>query len=243
MNLRAYTYIDRGHAIVGNRWMERRWSAFLGNTTALTQKDGEFEWLDGHCAEFRVVLEDEELEVIDFGETSWSEENSPRGATLVSVQRRWGLELELRTTALHDHPAQIRFFTVRNAGMEPVRVTLVCPERLPLRRDGVEVFTDDFSQGAPGAEWDAPDRQAAALVHEDRGLFFGRQGGGHMRLFAAGERECVIPVPGPGLLGRGETWRTAPTYLIPFTGGLRDAAMTTYAQFLTRYFTRATEEN
>lgn len=234
MNDRAYTYIDRSRAVVGNRWMERTWSAFLGNTTSLLQKAGEFEWLERKGPEFRVVTDEGPLEVLDFGETAWSEENSPRGGTLVSVQSRPGIEITLRTTALHDHPAFVRTVSVLNTGGEPLTVREFLPERLPLRRDGLQVYTEDFSSGAVSADWHAT-QPAAALALGDRGLFFGSRGGGHFRLFADEDGECAVRIAGPRRLEPGQTWRLEPTFLIPYTGWLQEAATTLYSQFLLRY--------
>lgn len=237
MSNRAYTYIDRTRAQVGNRWIERTWSTFIGNTNALVQKDGGFEWLAGRSGEYRVEIEDDEFDVMDFGDTAWSEENSVQGATLVSTQRGAGMELVIRTLAFHDHPALVRTVTVRNLGGDPLPIREVLPERLPLRRDGLRVFTDDFSRGTTAADWHT-DRPAAALALEDRGLFLGRQGGGHFTLFDPDPTECALRVPSPGLLGPGEIWRTAPIFLIPFTGGVADAAATVYASFLQRYLSQ-----
>lgn len=238
MSERAYTYIDRGRAVVGNRWMERTWSAFLGNTNSLVQKAGEFEWLSGRGAEFRVAVEGAgPLEVLDFGDTAWSEENGERGATLVSVQRRPGLEVVVRTMALHEHPAFVRTVSLLNTGEDAVTVQEALVERLPVRREGVQVYTDDFSCGADWADWKG-EHPAAAVAREDRGLFFGQRGGGHFRLFAEGDGECAVRVAGPRRLEPGEGWETAPTFLIPYTGWLQDAAASLYAQFLLRYLPR-----
>lgn len=233
MNDRAYTYIDRAKALVGNRWMERTWSAFLGHTIGLVQKSGDYEWLSGPGQEFSLETDRGRLGVLDFGETAWSEENDTRGATLVSVQRRPGLELTLRMTALHEHPGFIRSAVVLNTGDEPVTVDRLLSERLPLRREGVLVYTDDFSQGEESADWRAA-HPGAALAREDRGLFFGQRGGGHFRLFAA-DGECAVVVEGPQRIAPGDSWRIAPTFLVPFTGHVRDAAATLYSQFLLRY--------
>lgn len=233
MSDRAYTYIDRARAVVGNSWMERTWSAFLGHTTALVQKSGDYEWLSGPAQEFLLETDRGRLGVLDFGETAWSEENDTRGATLVSVQRRPGLELAFRVTALHDHPGFIRSAVVRNTGDEAVVIDGILPERLPIRREGLLVYTDDLSQGQASADWRAP-HPGAALAREDRGLFFGQRGGGHFRLFSE-DGECSVVVEGPQRILPGDSWRTAPTFLVPFTGHVRDAAATLYAQFLLRY--------
>lgn len=38
---RAYTLIGPGMVSIGNAWLERSWSAFVGNTVELRQKAGE----------------------------------------------------------------------------------------------------------------------------------------------------------------------------------------------------------
>ena len=53
---KAYTYVDAGTAVLGNDWVERQWSAFLGRTISLVQKPGG-EWVAHANPEFEVVAD------------------------------------------------------------------------------------------------------------------------------------------------------------------------------------------
>ncbi len=231
---RAYTYIDRGRAVAGNRWMERVWSAFLGNTVSLVQKEPGFEWIVGQSAEFRLALEDNLLDVLDFGEVDWSEESSPIGASLVCRQRHGRFEMVIRTLVYHDLPVMVRAVNVTNLGPGRVRIDHLLSDRLPLRHPGVRVYTHDFAQSHGPTVWETHEH-AAAIAVDDVGLFFGRRGGGLFFLFAPEAQECAVTVPGPLELASGETWHTSPTFLLPYSGLTRDAAATVYSQFLTRF--------
>ena len=44
MDSRAYTRIDAGNAILGNRWLVRAWSTFTGNTVSILEKMAGLEW-------------------------------------------------------------------------------------------------------------------------------------------------------------------------------------------------------
>jgi hypothetical protein len=174
------------------------------------------------------------LGLLDFGEADWSEENGSRGATLVSVQRRPGLELTVRNLALHEHPAFLRTMSILNTSDDAVTVLELWPEWLPIVRDGVRVYTEDFSSGAASADWVASE-PGAAVALQDRGLFFGQRRGGRFGLMSGDEGECSVRVAGPRTLGPGEVWELEPTFLVPFTGRVVDAAATVYSQFLAGY--------
>lgn len=234
VGVRAYTHIDRGRAAVGNRWLERSWSTFLGNTVSLIQKDGPFEWMAGQSGEFRVALDEALLEILDFGDIEWSEEANSHGASLLCRRRHARYELSVRTFAYHDLPAMVRTVNVTNLGTGYASIDHVLSERLPIRHSDVRVYTSDFSSGNGPTVWETH-HHAAAIALDDRGMFVGQMNGGLFFLFAPDARECAVAATGPTKLAPGETWRTPPSFLVPFVGLTRDAASTVYAQFVQRF--------
>lgn len=235
MDQRAYTYVDRGTALVANGWVERRWSAFMGNTTDLVQKSGDFEWLASRCAEFEVVVDGDPLGIMEFGEVAWAEENDSEGATLVEVKWKVDLEFTLRTMAYHDNPAMVRSASIRNAGRVFVTVEQVTMETLPLHHPGSRVLTHGFEREEDTTfEQETGEQAAAAVAVGERGLILGVGRGGVSQFFTPREDVCVLMARGPHQLAPGASWRLPPTFLLPYTGPLDDALQTVYADLLRR---------
>ena len=92
---RAYTRVDHGLVRVGNQWLERVWSGFMGYTTSLIHRPSEFEWAARKNPEFSVEIDGATLNIDDFGEVEWSEECNDLGASLVGVYRHPALELRI----------------------------------------------------------------------------------------------------------------------------------------------------
>lgn len=232
MNERAYTYVDRTHAVVGNFWMERTWSAFLGNTCSLFQKRGEIEWIAGASSEFEVRDEHRSFDMMDFGEVLWSEENSPIGATLVCRQQRPDLEVCIKTLAYHDNPGMRRRVAVRNMGQEEIIIRRVTLERLPLSQDGIAVLTDGFEQTQKAVDCETSERGIALARKDGRGIITGIDGGGLYSAFSRPCECCCLGLLGPKRLAPGKIWKLPVTYILPYAGDLAETLRTTYAQLL-----------
>jgi len=232
MNKRAYTYVDRTHAIVGNYWMERTWSAFLGNTCSLLQRHCEIEWVAGASSEFELTNENCRLDVMDFGEVIWSEQNSPAGATLVCLQQRPDLEVCVKTLAYHENPGMRRRVSVRNRGHEEIIIRRITLEQLPISSDGITVLTDGFGQAQDTVDIETSERGIALARDDGRGIITGIDGGG---LYSAFGRECDccrLALHGPKRLAPGKIWKLPATYILPYAGDLAETVRTTYAQLL-----------
>ncbi len=232
MNKRAYTYVDRTLAIVGNHWMERTWSAFLGNTCSLLQKHCEIEWVAGASSEFVVSNDDCRLDVMDFGEVTWSEQNSVAGATLVCLQQRPNLEVCVKTLAYHENPGIRRRVSVRNRGEEEVIVRRITLEQLPILPDGITVLTNGFEQAHKALDIETSERGIALNRKDGRGIITGIDGGGHYSVFGRECECCCLSVLGPKRLAPGKVWKLPATYILPYAGDLTDTVRTTYAHLL-----------
>ncbi len=230
---RAYTYVDRSRATVGNRWFERSWSAFLGNTNSLFHQRAEMEWIASRCAEFEVVCDDASWDVMDFGEVSWSEENSRLGATLVARQERPGFEVTVSTLAYHDNPGMRRSISLRNTSRERIIVRRVAVEQLPVWCEGLRVLSHGFEREHETLEWDTEER-GPALTLDGYGLFVGVEGGARFSVFTREPNVCSIFVDGPRSLDPSAVWQMPPAFILPFSGDIGDASRSTLAELLMR---------
>jgi hypothetical protein len=145
MAIRAYTYVDRGAARVGNAWTERSWSSFLGVTTDLRAVHAEFDWLRGRSEEFAATIDGEQHRPTQSGAVEWSEENAPVGATLQGQYRSDTVLLTIRSLAFHTHPAILRTTTLMNVSGEPIQIEAAT-------MDTIAVATDELT----AEEWEAP---------------------------------------------------------------------------------------
>jgi hypothetical protein len=160
MEQRAYTSVDPGAARVGNAWLERSWSAFIGQTIELTQSAGPTQWLAAQSAEVCFTLADGRVfDVMALGEVEWSEERSPHAAGLLLRKGSpAGLGAYIRTLALHDSAGLVREVQLFNTSPDPVIVASVHYEMLPLHGE---------RQALP---------EGMAVLTADRGLLVGVEG-------------------------------------------------------------------
>ncbi len=213
---RAYTHIDAGTIILGNAWLERQWSAFLGNTVSLRQKAGGVAWIDGSAPEFRIHLPDRVLGHMDLGETEWSEELNRFGAGLFAVQWSPELSVQLCFFAFHRVPGLLRTMCVVNRSKEPLTVGPVALEVLPARRGDVGLHVDGHACEEEGmvSESDHP----VALTIGEAGLLLGTGGGGRFELFAPDPLVCAVGTAEQRKLRPGQRWQLPSSFLAPFTG-------------------------
>lgn len=214
---RAYSYVDRAATVVGNRWCERKWSAFLGETISLTQKDTDFDWVAGACAEFSLSVEGDVLSVMDFGDLDWSEENSDLGAALAITRRRPGLELRIRTVALHDNPGMWRSTMVLNTGPSPLQVSNAIIESLSVHTQGLHMRMKSLaaSSGTPPTELEVI--SLAVLTLPERGIVVGSAPGGRLQCDTKAGC-CTVVAEGAHMLAPGEGQQLPDTFLMFFTG-------------------------
>ncbi len=166
---RGYTYVDHGLARVGNRWLERVWSGFMGHTTSLMQKSGDVEWAAPKSPEFSLDVDGSRLGVDHFGEIEWSEECNELGATLVATHRCPGLELRVEQLAFHDAPGLLRTTTIFNRGRRKVKVGPFITESFELDEpECCQYFMCLKASGEQGTS--AGFDQIGAVVAGERGL-------------------------------------------------------------------------
>jgi hypothetical protein len=131
--MRAYAYIDRAKARVGNAALDRCWSALMGTTISLIDRPQRFDWLSGRADEFRLTCDGRWLTAMDFADTEWSERVDDAGATLVCRQAGHGVEVLIETLAWHDAPAMRRRVTLANRGDRPLSLGPVEADHVTLR--------------------------------------------------------------------------------------------------------------
>lgn len=136
---RAYTYVDAGSARAGNRWAERRWSAFLGQTVEVQFPSHQWEWTSSPSPEFEIQCEGRALGFMDLGTVEWSEECDSFGATLVAAYTGGVLELATRCTFFHYHPGARRRWLLYNGGATSLKVPELRLDILAVRSDTVVV--------------------------------------------------------------------------------------------------------
>ena len=204
MEQRAYTSVDPGAAKAGNAWLERSWSAFMGQTIDLTQRSGPTEWLADTSPEIHFTLEDGRVfDVMALGEVEWSEERSPHAAGLLLRKGSPdGLGVYIRTLALHDCAALVREVRVFNASPDAVTIGDMQYDLLPLI-----------------GERHAHDEGLAVLSGE-RGLLIGVEGDACVEPGDDGGAPLTISCAPQHTLPRGASLALPPVYTLAFAGGL-----------------------
>ncbi|MBN2310908.1 MAG: hypothetical protein JXR94_18175 [Candidatus Hydrogenedentes bacterium] len=235
MESRAQTYVDRGHARIWNRWIERRWSAFTGVTVSIAQAGPEVEWAAGRGAEFAVATERGVWGPMDLGEIEWSEECTASAATLVSRRFAADLELVTRTTAFHEAPGLVRAVTLRNTSPAPLEVGRVATDSFRVAGDGLRVYVRGFAERHDAIAWRTDERAAAVVCPDergDRGLFIGQEAEGVLELLAPEPGVCACVVDVDGTLDPGEALELPASYVVPFSGEVMMASVSVLAQLL-----------
>lgn len=132
---RAYARIEKGVICLGNAWLERRWSSFLGTTTELRLQPAGDDCLDRKSPEFHIDYGERPLAAMDLGDLSWDEAVDDHGAAITMELHGPGIALRLETCILHHCPGAIRSLSITNTGGEAVSVTRAAAEVLPLKPD------------------------------------------------------------------------------------------------------------
>lgn len=229
--MRAYTYIDRTTAIVGNRWIERRWSPFLGATESLVDKADGFDWINGACNELGFDIDGKFHEPVDLGEAVWQEDNSPLGATLTCIREQPRLEVHVVTLAYHDMPAMLRTIRLLNKSGKPVNVRRRIFDCLPMKRKTFHALVQGFRESHPSILYES-DERAVALQLKHRGLIFGHEAAATYELRDPDPTCCVIACNTSVAVEPGRWFELPAAYIIPYRGPVADASRTRFADFL-----------
>ncbi len=228
---RAYTYIDRANALVGNRWLERRWSSFLGVTVALVDKMDGYDWITGECAEFSLHLGDETLGPLDLGETLWTEDNGPLGATLTCTRDRPDLEVRVSTLAYHDIAAMLRRIRVLNKSKNPLQVRHATLDSIAVGRKTFRALVNGFHE-THAAIRHTTDERGVALQLKHRGMIMGHEAPATYALCDPAPPACAIQRFESHVIGAGRWMEWEASYLIPYRGPVADASRRQFADFL-----------
>lgn len=132
---RAYARIEKGVVRLGNAWLERRWSSFLGTTTELRRNPGGEECLSQRSPEFHIDYGSRPLAAMDLGDLSWSDGTDAHGAWITLDLQGPGVAVSLETLFFHRVPGQVRTLSITNTGGEIVVITRAAAEILPLNPD------------------------------------------------------------------------------------------------------------
>ncbi|MDP2322639.1 MAG: hypothetical protein Q8N51_01240, partial [Gammaproteobacteria bacterium] len=125
--------IDKGVIRLGNAWLERRWSAFLGTTTELLRQPAGEDCLDRKSPEFHLDYGGRPIAAMDLGDLNWSESVDAHGAAITLDLRGPGLAVHLETFLFHSCPGLIRTLTVTNTSGDTVAITRAATEVLPVK--------------------------------------------------------------------------------------------------------------
>ncbi len=214
---RAYTLIDPGTARIGNAWLERSWSNFMGNTIGLAQKTGSsVEWCRGKSPEFRIETGQASLGIMDLGYTQWSEEYSPESVTLLMEQEGPDWVLTVHTTAFHACGGLWRGCALTNSSPEVQKADHLLSDILPLPRNAVCMEQDIHH----------------VILHcGNQGLLIGTEEHSRVDVGCSEELSCRIAAQGPWLLEPGATLVLPGSYIVPFTGA-QDQAWAAQEQFM-----------
>jgi hypothetical protein len=224
MQERAYTYIDAGTALIGNAWVERRWSAFIGNTMELRHKPDDFFWVQCNAPEYRFLADGKPVTVMELGYVEWSEGRNPFGASLSALHIGTELMFHIDTFVFQRFPGLVRSCRVMNTSPNPVSVSSVAAEILPLGADGLCVYAGDpLAERGPGV-WDsaAPDR--VVLVRGERGLILAVDGPATFEMFAPDAQACALRFNDTCTLAPGEAWELPDIHMVACAGGIEAAA-------------------
>lgn len=228
---RAYARISAGAALLGNAWLERSWSAFVGNTFELRQKAGDFAWVAGNCPEFRIAAQNRVFGVMDLGDLEWSEVYTPFGAGLMARKSGPGLLFVIGSFALHENPGMLRSTRIMNTSTDPIVLDHVALDVLSIAHAAIRVRTHRFAREQAALAWQT-EESAAALLLENRGLILGILGGGLFQLFQPQPGCCALVVPNGRTLEPGQVWTLPDAFLLPFTGDPDRAVSTLFGDFL-----------
>lgn len=206
--IRAYTKVDAGTACVGNTWLERSWSFFLGNTIGLAQHAGPVEWCRSKSPEFRLETGGESLGFMELGYTQWSEEYMPEGVALLMGQDNEQWIFSKKTVVFHECAGLLHECKLHNLTLEPVTVDRVALDILPL----------------PGtASGMVCQERHVALRYGNQGLLVGADENGYVEVSEANGPLYTVFAHGPRVVTPGTAWVLPEMHIVPFSGDLDQA--------------------
>lgn len=225
---RAETWIDSTRVRLKNAGFERHWTVFPGCTQELGSPGG-VSWLREACPEFQVVAGDTLFAPEVLGHTEWSDAYTPFGASVTARYSNVGAAVEIETFAFHAHPAWSRRMTVINVSRNPLPLSRVVIEALPLARPGLRVYADAFAPAGERGLWRS--KQPAAVADDYAGWIFQLEECGVYGLFEPDPALCILGFEPETVLGAGQSWTAPLAHGLCFTGALGDVVECDYAAF------------
>jgi hypothetical protein len=222
---RAYTHVDYATAKVGNRWLERSWSRFMGTTNSLIEKESEREWVSANNPEFKIETDGVPLGPMELGDTNFSDTVNDLGAVITLEKSNPELVFTAETTAFHDKPVLVRKVSLRNLTDSPKVVRSIASEAITLDSNDVRFLTQFFSKEESGVIADTKETTIGIEWGED-GLLVGKMGEGNFDLGHSESQTCQIIVPIHNELQPGETREFGRTMLMLYQGDPLDFANT-----------------
>ncbi len=178
---RAYVHISAGMTRIGNAWIERSWSAFLGHTVGLTDRVHPREWLDASGDDFLLVCGERRITPMDLGEKEWSEAMFSLGAALTVRHAGPGVVFDVCTRVFHRASFMIRSCRIMNASNQNMSLDEIVIDRMQLsaRDPEYDVFpmenggcTGFFLDGTRGLAFAVLSGAEAAFDRSESGTTF-----------------------------------------------------------------------
>jgi len=205
--LRAEVHLGRNEVAVATRQLERRWSKFLGQSTALRDHTINVDWMTADAPEVDLRADGAPIGPIDLGYIEWSEMLTPEGPALVQTRSgTGGLIARIETIALHTGPL-LRRWRITNARATHVTLTDLIVEALPLR-----------------GRIEMPDAWPSVLLARSKAAPALALGGPGLRAEHVDGRARLI-APGPVQLAPGDSADLPPAWLAPFAGPPQEALL------------------
>lgn len=219
---RAYAKIEKGTIQLGNRWLERRWNAFMGTTTELLRLPEGSDCLARKSPEFHLDLDGRAIAAQDLGDIGWSDNSDSHSASVVLSLSGPGLVLQLETVMLHRFPGLIRTLSVTNTSGTGATVTRAAVDVLPLLPGEFQAHAATAPRLTLPSQGDSI--HYAALQGSSDVLLIGAYRKARFVLFDPNPAYCAAVWEGSALVPPGKTWR-APATTLYWTRSTSDAAI------------------
>lgn len=145
MSERAYSHIDRGAATAGNRWFDRAWQLFNGQTFSLELKERPWDWATAASEEVAFTLNGERTRGLALPDIEIAEHANPFGAGITIIRTSPDIRITTDTTALHDHPAYVRRHRIMNSTDTELTLENYTLDALTLGHEEAVAAMGDYS--------------------------------------------------------------------------------------------------
>lgn len=249
----AYARRDASALRIGNRWVERQFSARVGSpllTTAFLNKISDREYLRSGGREFCFSVDGREIISANFNFVELDDLRWDSSVEIVAHLHNASLVVELHAMVYDDHPVIRKWLVIENHGDALIRITNLDWEEVCLLVDtpaSAEVWLDYFTRRDKSAVITMDD--CALLVNDSKyreGFIVASEAPGPMKRLDVYGQPARIAV---GLnrddeaiferiLAPGETFTTPASFILPFTNPIpQDVIDSEYARFVEQHLT------